>query len=274
MSTSIRSISNTNKEEQCGNTGFQFFSGFCLSVVRYFLPLDAQVKMNEMQSWVSSLSESKRNFNLKQRLHRLHQAIVQIAQDARNSAKVYIATRKVNARMIVGIFLVGCCAPLADIFYTWDWLEQFHYFNHDTKIKGWYYDNFFYLFLCLGPYLDKLFTVLGLYYAFVDAEYKKSYIVTIPVMLAVAKIMWLMQVSNDIEFHSTPTVAYYGYAFIMASMLWFMTDYLAWRKYHRADAFDCRLDTVINGYKANVVSAEQAMRDIMITRQEMKAKNY
>jgi hypothetical protein len=107
--------------------------------------------------------------------------------------------------VIVGIFLVGCLAPIADVFYTWDVLENFILFQKSTKLGNWYY------------------------------------------------------IFNGL---------------LVSTVLWVLTDYMAWRKYHREDSYEKRIDTIDTAYKYQLLDKATLADQYYITNQERKAKNY
>lgn len=242
------SQSQTNNKTCVRHYGSFSFLQSLLHVVALF-GLSAPQKMTGNRTLKSSESENRESFSLILRLRQLLALIGQVVEAAILKAQVYIRTRKLNGRVMAGIFLVGCLAPIADVFYTWDWLEQFKVWNHQTKITGWYYDNFFYLFLCLGPYMDKIFTVVGMYLILVQAHTKRSWLTIIPVALAVARIILLMLADDDLDFHRGHTAVYVVIGLIISTTFWLIADYLAYRYNHKYLNHKSTMNNITNNRK-------------------------
>lgn len=141
-------------------------------------------------------------------------------------------------------------------------------------VDGWYYDNAFYLFMCIGPYMDKIFTVWGAYYILVQNKTRRAYLFVFPLGLAVAKIVWLLFVTSHEEFHQIPPITYYAYGVGLAFFLIFISDYLAWRKYHRADAHERRLENIAQAHVLKLLPAEKIADDFVLTLNERNLKAY
>jgi hypothetical protein len=143
---------------------------------------------------------------------------------------------KTNVRIILGLGLVLCLAPIADTFYTF--LDR----NDRVAQEVWYYEAYFYLFLCLGPYIKIVVITIGLYFIFVPNETKKIYLLIAPLAPTIGKIIWLCQVSNNEEYHRVLPWMYmvYGVFAVLAVLL--IINYLTWRHHHRARAHKSRMD--------------------------------
>jgi hypothetical protein len=201
-------------------------------------------------------------------------AHVALAPVAQKMQTIY-DSRRVNKRIILGLFLCCVLAPLADNIYAMPIMGKwFDAWNKDYKVEGWYYDNFFFLFLCIGPYLDGLFTILGLYLIFIQHETRRAYLFVFPLGLKFAKIVWLLMVKSHPEFHHIPMLVYYSYGFTVAFFIIFISDYLAWRKYHRADAHEARMETITRAHEYKLIPPEQVAENFATTWREMKIKAY
>jgi hypothetical protein len=116
----------------------------------------------------------------------------------------------------LGMFLAGPLAFGSDLVYS--------LFKLETKISGWYYDNFRYLFMCLGPYLMACFIALGFYFYYSPVNHKNSWGGCLPLSIPIAKMMWMIGVTNDVEWHQVPPATYFGGAALIVITFWFVGD--------------------------------------------------
>lgn len=181
----------------------------------------------------------------------------------------FIQTRKVTGRLIAGIFLAGCLAPLSDIFYAFDFFKQFPAWNHYTENPAWYYNNYADLFLCLGPYIAWILAALGLNFMFIPETSKKKCLISISIFYPVIKILWLLQVTSDPEFHSIPPFAFWLYGIGIAVCLWFAAEYLVYLFNHKILNAVSTLDNITNNRKN--LPAEQVVEMYAATCNKMKA---
>jgi hypothetical protein len=267
METS-HSISNHNQNKEWPKE-FYWLSFFLR--VQSVLQYAAQVKMNARETWTSL--RSVKNFA------QLHQQIQRVTVQINlgqivNRLKVYIRTRKLSARLIVGIFLVGCVAPVCDFFYSLSFLQNFEAFNKDTQIDYLMplFENYFYLSYCIGPYLDKLFTTWGLYLVFVGPEAKKRWIAILAIVFAVSRALWILQANNDIELQGWPSFAYWIYGFILTWVLWKVSNYLLYMYNHKTLNQKSTMDNITNNRKD--LPAEKVVEMYATTWEKMKATNY
>lgn len=256
METSQSISHNQHNTKQCEEVGRESFLGYCLSAALVLLPLDVQARMNVKQIW-NALKSSK-NLN--------YASMILLALAARAVAvlKVFISTRRVNARLFVGMALVGIITPLADVFYTWLPAGR-------VPESEWYYESWYWLFLCLGPYIALLsFCVGTMFILLPNAFDKRSYFFIVPIGFALAKIVWLWQVTNHDEYLQVPPIAFFIYSFGFVALMLVLSNYLAWRKYHRADSFPKRMDGLCQIADMN----DPVQKAFATTWQEMKLKNY
>jgi hypothetical protein len=142
---------------------------------------------------------------------------------------------KAFIRVLSGVFLIGVVAPLAETIYT-----LFDY-NDQVPAEVWYYQSMYWLFLCLGPYIDKIITFAGLYFILVHEPNKlKTYILAYPIGLAIAKILWLVQVDSDLDFHAVAPWQYLVAGLLLAIVLIFTIEYFVWYDNHRVRAVKAR----------------------------------
>lgn len=196
----------------------------------------------------------------------LTQLFARVGRELAARIRVYVDTRKVNNRMIAGIACVGF-ATFSDIFYT--------VFDKNAKLSWMpYYENWFFLFLCIGPYFQSIFNALAAYLVFVNTRTKRVYFLSLLWLGSVAKIIWLLIADSHESFLSVPQILVYFYVLCFLLFAVFIADYLAWRKYHRADALEARLDSLSNAHKLKLLPAEKIADDFVTTLTERKLKAY
>jgi hypothetical protein len=255
MDSQSQSISNHNHYHKCVSKLYSYFLACCYFFLPEQLRSDAQLMIQ--QTNVRSLkSVSWMNSGLTILLVHADLAVVAL--------KVFVSTRVVNARLLVGLALVGIITPISDVLYTF--LPQGR-----VPESEWYYESYYWLFLCIGPYIAFIsFCVGAMLILIPTARNKRSYFFIVPIGFALGKIVWLWQVTNHDEYLQVPPIAFFLYSFGFVALLIGVSHYLAWRQYHRADSFPKRMDGLCQ--IANMNDPVQA--GFVKTWQEMKAKNY
>jgi hypothetical protein len=250
MNLSSRSISQSNIITKCGN--------FCFAALWSLLPLqsqrDVQVLIRQMN--VLNLRGRKlKSFSLTflQSLVLTGREVVQV--EVIHKTKAFIQSRKVTGRLIAGIFLAGCLAPLSDIFYAFEWLTYFESFRRETIIEGYYYSNYRYLFLSIGPYLFAFFFGLGLSFLFIKGRSNRMLFIPLAIAYPVVKTLWLLQVANHDEFHAIPSHAYWAYGLMLSGCLWALSEYFVYLLNHKVLNTLSTLENITNNRKA--LPAEQ-----------------
>jgi hypothetical protein len=254
MDSQSQSISNQQPLTKCG----KYFLQFLLSLLPEPSRSDAQVMIQQ-----TSGNDLK---NLKRKSFNLMATLLRLAHVDRAAAalKNLISTREVNARLLVGLALVGIITPLADIFYTWLPAGR-------VPESEWYYESWYWLFLCLGPYIQVFTGFLGAYLILFQRWNINALFLVAPMWLAVVKIVWLaFFVEAHAEFLSVPPLAIYLYCAAFMAVSFGISNYLAWRKYHRADAHEARM----NGLCQIANMSDPIQAGFVKTWNEMKAKNY
>lgn len=254
METSHSISQNQNNKQECGRF---YWLPFFLRV-QSLLQFVAQVKMNVKEIWTSLRSVKNFRLNLM-----LHHALVDLAGAVLDKVWIFISTGKVNGRLLVGLILVGIFTPIADVFYT---------FLPEGRVpeSEWYYESWYWLFLCLGPYISVLFFSFGLLLIVFPKYDNRVWFFLPPLAFALAKILWLCFVSSHDEYLQVPPLTFYLYAVVIVGFCLSMSNYLAWRKYHRSDAHERRMDGLCQ--IANMNDPIQA--GFVTTWKEMKATNY
>ena len=141
----------------------------------------------------------------------------------------------VNKRLFVGLVLIGIMAPLAGCFYL--------LFDKTDSVEGWYYVNNFYLLLVLGPSFKEIVVFVGVYHLF-PKDSKRAYLLSIPMGFSIGKILWLLTITSNDQFHSITPFDFVFTGVVISAGLFFSIDWLIWRWSHRAMAFDARLKLI------------------------------
>lgn len=142
-----------------------------------------------------------------------------------------------NIRTYVGWFLVGV-SPLAACIYL--------LFDRSVKIEGWYHENYFYMFMLLGPYLFFFVALTGIYMMIpVKLKTIKVYkwsiliqmtrVMSYPIGFCITKILWFIQTESNAEYWEFPTWHYCLVGLVFAYLTTFVIDYCTWRKFHALD---------------------------------------
>jgi hypothetical protein len=154
--------------------------------------------------------------------------------------KLEALSRKMTWRKVLGMFLAG---PLA--------------FGSDLVYSLFKLDNFRYLFMCLGPYLMACFIALGFYFYYSPVNHKNSWGGCLPLSIPIAKMMWMIGVTNDVEWHQVPPATYFGGAALIVITFWFVGDDLMYIYNHRIRNAASTMDNITNNRKA--LPADQAV---------------
>ncbi len=153
-------------------------------------------------------------------------------------------------RFITELFLLVWVAPFADSFYTN--LDV----NDRVPADVWYYESWNWYFLCIGPYLKNIFTVVGLYLIFVRKNSViKTAAASFPMMYDIGKIIWLSLVKNHDEYNMLTPKMFLVYGFITSVFLIYMIDLLSYWFNHRVIAIKARFQGLRS--IAFAVSADQ-----------------
>jgi hypothetical protein len=118
-------------------------------------------------------------------------------------------------------------------------------FSRTEVIDGWYYVNYFHLFLTIGPSLFVFFLLTGAFLLFPDGC-KRAYALVVPTGYTISKILWLLTVTSNEQFWQMPTGSFLFAGVLISFTLFIMLDWLAHNKFHGLDSFDARLEGLYN----------------------------
>jgi hypothetical protein len=135
-----------------------------------------------------------------------------VVKDVRTGLHALLSSATINNRIFIGLGFVGIVSPLSACFY---------------------------LFMLLGPYLAGFFLTLGVFFLF-PKNVTRSYSLVIPMAYLVGKILWLYFTTSNAEYWAVPHWTFFAMGFIISMVILMSSEWLTWRKFHRADSFDAR----------------------------------
>jgi hypothetical protein len=145
-------------------------------------------------------------------------------------------SREVNARIYVGGVVMGVVAPLTGCAYM--------LFSRTDHVQGWYHVNYFHFFYLLGPHLFEFFCLCGVFLLFPRSS-KRAYFIAIPTGYVLAKIIWLIQIKSNQELWQVVPSSFILISILISLVILLTLDFLTWRKFHRVDAFEKRIDGIL-----------------------------
>lgn len=154
-----------------------------------------------------------------------------VVRDALHGLSALTNSFTVNNRIFVGLGLVGIVSPLSACLHL--------LFDQNEFVENWYHVNNFYLLLLLGPYLAGFFLTLGVFFLF-PKNVARSYSLVIPMAYLVGKILWLYFTTSNAEYWAVPHWTFFAMGFIISMVILMSSEWLTWRKFHRADSFEAR----------------------------------
>lgn len=168
-----------------------------------------------------------------------------------------------NLRIYVGLILMFAVAPGS---YCW-----YKVFEGAPRIHGWYHVNYFHLFFLIRFQIAFSFFLIGLYHYL--PQDKRTKLLAIPLGFLLMSIAVSIGAESNDDIWRIADMQLFGAGVCFALVLFFGVDYFVWRKFHRADAFEKRLDGIAE--VANDLPAEKVVSMFTTTwreRKEFKAK--
>jgi hypothetical protein len=166
--------------------------------------------------------------------------------------RALVASIGANNRIYWGLVLMGVVSPLSACVYM--------LFSRTEVIDGWYYVNYFHLFLTIGPSLFVFFLLTGAFLLFPDGC-KRAYALVVPTGYTISKILWLLTVTSNEQFWQMPTGSFLFAGVLISFTLFIMLDWLAHNKFHGlyniADAVD---DTKFKSMFVQTMRAKKEFR--------------
>jgi hypothetical protein len=189
--------------------------------------------------------------------------IVHVSKAAHAGLVALMMAATANRRIYVGLGLMFVAAPLS---YCW-----YALFEGAPRIHGWYHVNYFHLFFLIRFQLAFSVFFIGLYHYL--PQDKRTKLLSIPLgFLFMSIVVNIIAKSND-DIHRIGSLSLWAAGVCLSLVLFFGLDYLVWRKFHRADAFEKRLDGIVE--IANDLPADKVVSMFTTTwreRKEFKAK--
>lgn len=217
-------------------------------------PLKCVNQLSNSFAWLSLLLLPGEHSWLALRMKYVYVMIAPALRVAVAGLHALILASTANLRIYVGLVLMGVVAPLAACVYL--------LFDRGIVVKGWYHLNYFHLFFLLGPHLFEFFCLLGAFLLF-PKDSKRAYFLIIPAGYVLAKILWLITVTNNAEFWSVIPSSFILIGMLISTVLFVLTDWLTWRKFHGEDSFEKREKGLYQ--IANDVPAEKFRSMVMET---------
>jgi hypothetical protein len=164
----------------------------------------------------------------------------------------------VNHRIYVGLVTMLVCAPLSYCSYA--------VFDRAHIIEGWYHVNYFHLFFLIRFQIAFAVFLIGLYHYLPKDNRVK--ILSIPLgFLFMSIVLNVIADSND-DIWRVADISLWAAGVCLSMVIFYLSDYLTHRKFHRADAFDKRLDGIAQ--IAEDLPAEKVVSMFLTTWRERK----
>lgn len=142
----------------------------------------------------------------------------------------------VNRRMYTGLVLMAVCAP---IFYcTYLLFPRVGHNDYD-----WFHLNLFHLFFLIRFHIAGIFFLIGLYQYFENT--KRSKILSPFLGFLVMSLILLIRAQNNDDVWNVGNFILFGACTTGSLILFLGLDYFVWRKFHRADAFEARINGLV-----------------------------
>jgi hypothetical protein len=213
------------------------FFGFYKSIT----PLQVWKGLN---SFLNAQLQSSDLWQLRQSYHGVYSLVVQklkslnlwtmtnvAVKDALTGLDALLSSASTNARILIGLGLVGIVTPLSACTHL--------LFDQNDFVEKWYHVNNFYLFMLLGPYLAGFFLTLGVFFLF-PKDSKRAYILIVPMAYLIGKIGWLYFTTTNAEYWAVPHWSFFAMGACISMVIFMSAEWLMWRKFHRADSFEAR----------------------------------
>jgi hypothetical protein len=240
---------------------------------------------SQTSSWYSRLwSRSPLQFPALMSRSKLTSAVQAVLSGLAASSR----TLRVNNRLYVALVFMLVAAPLASVCYqllalfseTFErtapalhWYAGQHWFaDNGNLVDGWYYKNWFYFFLTLAPFICQSMVSVGLFFLFPE-DSKRAYFLVIPLSMSISKILWLITVDSNADYHRIVPSFFVVLAGLIAFLILFTFNWLMARKYHVFDALCARVAQIIQARKSKLIDEETADRLLGQEAEKLKAFN-
>lgn len=169
---------------------------------------------------------------------------------------------KTNGRALVGLSLILIVAPLAGAAYQ--------VFDVTHVDRTWWWRTWYDFLYVQGQYACIILCLLGAA-LLLPQNSKRSYFLTAPISLYVAKILWLCTVTSNDQFNASWLLipAYFFIAAtIIAFILVFTFNWLVTLHFHKREGIRARIDGVIDLNRMHLIDDAEALK---ILRREREA---
>lgn len=140
-----------------------------------------------------------------------------------------------NYRIFLGGLMLLVVAPLSGVAYQ--------LFDINADYPGWYYGNYYYLFLVLCPQISMGIMLTGIFFLFPLS--KRTWFISMPLAYPVSRILWIISAESNDQFNQI-TPGYFLLIGLVFSIIWLLSfNFLVNRKYHKFDGICARLEGVL-----------------------------
>lgn len=191
------------------------------------------------QAWCSSF---------RAKMNRFSQCARATSQALRASLAAVSSELATNYRLLAALFLMLAIAPLSGTLYR--------FFDNTVVVNGWYFVNYFNLFVGLRGNLLAFFTILGIFFLF-PARYKASYILAAPLGFIIADSIKRVLATSNAEYNA---IVSFPYAILMVGLvLGFLLsiDYFLYKHHHIRRKYWAHIVGII---RTPGIPAEQKMK--------------
>lgn len=218
--------------------------------------------LSNLLFWLWQLPQPGVAFGLV-RMKKLLLMIAHASKEVSVGLRALLLAATVNNRIYVGLILMFVAAPLS---YCW-----YALFDRAHHIHDWYHVNYFHLFFLIRFQIAFSVFFIGLYHYL--PQDKRTKLLSIPLGFLLMSIAVNVMATSNEDIWRMADLQLFGAGICFALVLFFGVDYFVWRKFHRADAFEKRLDGIVE--IANDLPAEKVVSMFTTTwreRKEFKAK--
>lgn len=191
------------------------------------------------QAWCSSLLAKKNQFN----------SFVRATSQALLASLAAVSSElKANNRLLTALFLMLAVAPMSGTLYR--------FFDNTVVVDGWFFVNYFNLFVGLRGNLLAFFTILGIFFLF-PARYKASYLLSAPLGFIIADAVKRVTANSNAEYNA---IVPFPYAILMVGLvlgLLLSLDYFLYKHHHIRRKYWAHIVGII---RTPGIPAEQKMK--------------
>lgn len=142
-----------------------------------------------------------------------------------------VESSTVNKKILVGLAVMLAGAPLS--YFTYGIFDRGYH-----PAEYWYHHNYWHLFFLIRYQIAQIVFLIGLYIALPQNSIKK-FIAPYLGFVLMGITMNVVAESND-DIWDIMNITLWAAGIVLSLILFFLIDWLTWRKFHRVDAFEAR----------------------------------